>query len=153
MPAIAKFDLLDVVTGQRYSLDSFGNKDRATRHVYLALSLCRTREQNLPDWDMIIRRQIWGSSLSAVMMPRTIPDDAPPKLKEMAVRLGFTFPFCHDETQRSRRPIARPAPQSSIFIEIVIWPTMDSSMTAAPVTTSRSYRSRSPYSHPSRAQW
>ncbi|MFY4728045.1 thioredoxin family protein, partial [Nitrospira sp. BLG_2] len=27
------------------------------------------------------------------------PDDAPPKLKEMAARLGFTFPFCHDETQ------------------------------------------------------
>ena len=31
--------------------------------------------------------------------PISYPDDAPPKLKEMALRLGFAFPFCHDETQ------------------------------------------------------
>ena len=31
--------------------------------------------------------------------PISYPDDAPPKLKEMALRLGFPFPFCHDETQ------------------------------------------------------
>lgn len=30
---------------------------------------------------------------------KNYPDDAPPKLKEMAIRLGFMFPFCHDETQ------------------------------------------------------
>jgi len=27
------------------------------------------------------------------------PDDAPEKLKEMAEELGFTFPFCYDESQ------------------------------------------------------
>ncbi len=31
--------------------------------------------------------------------PINYPDDATPRLKEMAVRLGLTFPFCHDETQ------------------------------------------------------
>ena len=31
--------------------------------------------------------------------PVQYPDDAPPRLKEMAERLGFTFPFCFDETQ------------------------------------------------------
>jgi hypothetical protein len=31
--------------------------------------------------------------------PAQYPDDAPPRLKEMAERLGFTFPFCFDETQ------------------------------------------------------
>ena len=31
--------------------------------------------------------------------PISYPDDAPPKLKEMALHLGFPFPFCHDETQ------------------------------------------------------
>ncbi|NEP29227.1 thioredoxin family protein, partial [Moorena sp. SIO3I6] len=29
------------------------------------------------------------------------PDDAPDKLKEMAQELGFTFPFCHDQTQET----------------------------------------------------
>ena len=27
------------------------------------------------------------------------PDDAPASLKEMALELGFTFPFCYDESQ------------------------------------------------------
>lgn len=27
------------------------------------------------------------------------PDDAPAKLREMATELGFTFPFCYDESQ------------------------------------------------------
>lgn len=27
------------------------------------------------------------------------PDDAPPRLKEMAAELGFVFPVCHDESQ------------------------------------------------------
>jgi AhpC/TSA family protein len=31
--------------------------------------------------------------------PVQYPDDAPPRLKEMAERLGFTFPFCFDDTQ------------------------------------------------------
>jgi len=31
--------------------------------------------------------------------PASYPDDAPPRLREMAERLGFTFPFCFDETQ------------------------------------------------------
>jgi thiol-disulfide isomerase/thioredoxin len=31
--------------------------------------------------------------------PATYPDDAPDRLKEMAQRLGFRFPYCFDETQ------------------------------------------------------
>lgn len=31
------------------------------------------------------------------------PDDAPPRLKEMAGRLGFTFPLCFDETQETAK--------------------------------------------------
>ncbi|MEO5864971.1 MAG: thioredoxin family protein, partial [Nitrospiraceae bacterium] len=31
--------------------------------------------------------------------PVQYPEDAPPRLKEMAERLGFSFPFCFDETQ------------------------------------------------------
>jgi peroxiredoxin len=29
----------------------------------------------------------------------SFPDDAPPKLKEMAETLGFRFPYCYDESQ------------------------------------------------------
>jgi len=31
------------------------------------------------------------------------PDDAPDKLKEMAQELGFTFPFCYDESQETAK--------------------------------------------------
>ncbi len=31
--------------------------------------------------------------------PVQYPEDAPARLKEMAERLGFTFPFCFDESQ------------------------------------------------------
>ena len=31
--------------------------------------------------------------------PTQYPDDAPPRLKEMAERVGFTFPLCFDDTQ------------------------------------------------------
>ena len=31
------------------------------------------------------------------------PDDAPASLKEMALELGFTFPFCYDESQAVAR--------------------------------------------------
>src|SRR3989304_2635263 len=31
--------------------------------------------------------------------PAVQPEDAPDRLKQMAERLGFTFPFCFDETQ------------------------------------------------------
>ncbi len=33
----------------------------------------------------------------------TYPDDAPDKLAEQAVAVGFTFPYCYDETQEVAR--------------------------------------------------
>jgi peroxiredoxin len=44
-----------------------------------------------------------GKSLGIVAIssndPAVQPEDAPDRLKQMAERLGFTFPFCFDETQ------------------------------------------------------
>jgi peroxiredoxin len=34
------------------------------------------------------------------------PEDAPPSLREMAAELGFTFPYCFDETQDVARAYA-----------------------------------------------
>lgn len=94
------FQLRDVVTGQTYSLDSFTDK-----RALLVMFICRHCpyvvhvEQELAKIGRDYQKTDMGiiaiSSNDAV----GYPDDAPPKLKEMAQRLGFTFPFCHDESQ------------------------------------------------------
>lgn len=98
--AAPSFSLPDVVNGQTYSLDSFSDKI-----ALLVMFICRHCpyvvyiEQELAR----LGRDYHGTGLGIVAIssndPISYPDDAPPKLKEMAVRLGFTFPFCHDETQ------------------------------------------------------
>ncbi|CUS35455.1 conserved hypothetical protein [Candidatus Nitrospira nitrosa] len=94
------FDLQDVVTGQRYSLDSF-----ATRTGLLVMFICQHCpyvvhvEQELARLGHDYQETNLGIIAISSNDSKNYPDDAPPKLKEMAIRLGFTFPFCHDETQ------------------------------------------------------
>ena len=94
------FNLLDVVTGERYSLDSF-----ATKTGLLVMFICRHCpyvvhvEQELARLGHDYRETNLGIIAVSSNDSKNYPDDAPPKLKEMAIRLGFTFPFCHDETQ------------------------------------------------------
>jgi len=94
------FALRDVVSGQMYSLDSFTGKT-----ALLVMFLCRHCpyvvhvEQEIAK----IGRDYWDAGLGIVGIssndPVQYPDDAPPRLKEMAERLGFSFPFCFDESQ------------------------------------------------------
>ncbi|MBI3806296.1 MAG: thioredoxin family protein [Nitrospirae bacterium] len=94
------FALRDVVRGQIYSLDSFTGKT-----ALLVMFLCRHCpyvvhvEQGIAK----IGRDYLDTGLGIIGIssndPAQYPDDAPPRLKEMAERLGFTFPFCFDETQ------------------------------------------------------
>ena len=94
------FELREVVSGQTYSLSSFSDKT-----ALLIMFICRHCpyvvhvEQELAK----IGRDYLNTGLGILAIssndPAGYPDDAPPKLKEMAQRLGFTFPFCHDETQ------------------------------------------------------
>ncbi|MBL8076227.1 MAG: thioredoxin family protein [Nitrospira sp.] len=94
------FVLHDVVTGQRYALDSFTAKTGL-----LVMFICRHCpyvvhvEQELAKIGLDYRETGLGIIAISSNDPINYPDDAPPKLKEMAVRLGFTFPLCHDETQ------------------------------------------------------
>jgi peroxiredoxin len=94
------FALHDVVSGQRYSLDSF-----ATKTGLLVMFICRHCpyvvhvEQELARLGRDYRDTSLGIIAISSNDPINYPDDAPPQLKEMAVRLGLTFPFCHDETQ------------------------------------------------------
>ena len=94
------FGLPDVVTGQRYSLDSFTAKTGL-----LVMFICRHCpyvvhvEHELAKLGQDYQDTNLGIIAISSNDPISYPDDAPPKLKEMAQRLGFTFPFCHDETQ------------------------------------------------------
>ena len=94
------FDLPDVVTGQRYSLDSFTAKTGL-----LVMFICRHCpyvvhvEHELAKLGQDYQDTNLGIIAISSNDPITYPDDAPPRLREMAVCLGFTFPFCHDETQ------------------------------------------------------
>ena len=94
------FSLRDVVSGQIYSLDSFTGKT-----ALLVMFICHhcPYVQHVEQELARIGRDYRDTDLGIVAIssndPEQYPDDAPPQLKEMAERLGFTFPFCFDETQ------------------------------------------------------
>jgi peroxiredoxin len=94
------FSLRDVVRGQTYSLDSFAGKT-----ALLVMFICRHCpyvehvEEELARIGHDYRDTALGIIGISSNDPAQYPDDAPPRLKEMAERLCFTFPFCFDETQ------------------------------------------------------
>jgi peroxiredoxin len=94
------FALRDVTSGQSYSLDSF--RDKA---ALLVMFICRHCpyvvhvEQELAKIGRDYRDSALGIVAISANDPAAYPDDAPLKLREMAGRLDFTFPFCFDETQ------------------------------------------------------
>ena len=94
------FTLHDVVGGQSYSLDSFAEKT-----ALLILFICRHCPYVVHvEYEIAkLERDYIDARLGIVGIssndPAQYPDDAPPGLKEMAERVGFTFPLCFDETQ------------------------------------------------------
>jgi peroxiredoxin len=94
------FSLRDVVSGRTYSLDSFSGKT-----ALLVMFICRHCpyvvhvEQELAKIGREYRDTPLGMLAVSSNDPVSYPEDAPPRLKEMAERLGFTFPLCFDETQ------------------------------------------------------
>jgi len=94
------FSLRDVVSGQIYSLDSFADKT-----ALLVMFICRHCpyvvhvEHGIAKMGRDYKETGLGIIGISSNDPVQYPDDAPPRLKEMAERLGFTFPFCFDETQ------------------------------------------------------
>jgi len=88
------------VSGQVYSLESFTGKT-----ALLVMVICRHCpyvvhvEQEIAKIGRDYRDTNLGIIAISSNDPGHYPDDAPSKLKEMAERLPFTFPFCFDETQ------------------------------------------------------
>ncbi len=94
------FALPDVVTQKMVTLNAAAG-EKGT----LVMFICRhcPYVQHVQDELARLGRDYAGKGIGLVAISSNdadhYPDDAPEKLKEMAVRLGFKFPFLHDESQ------------------------------------------------------
>jgi peroxiredoxin len=95
------FRMLDVVSGSTISLDTFAGKK-----ALLVMFICRHCPFVVHVKNELVRlgNDYEGKAVGIVAVSSNdadvYPDDAPASLKEMALELGFRFPFCHDETQQ-----------------------------------------------------
>lgn len=98
--AAPDFQLFDVVSGRRVSLADFQGKDGL-----LVMFICRHCpfvkhvQQELARLGRDYAQQSLGVVAISSNDAQAYPGDAPGSLREMASELGFTFPYCYDETQ------------------------------------------------------
>lgn len=98
--AAPDFQLPDVVSGRSIALSDFRSKDGL-----LVMFICRHCpfvkhvQQELARIGKDYAQQPLGIVAISSNDAKAYPDDAPESLREMASELGFTFPFCYDETQ------------------------------------------------------
>jgi peroxiredoxin len=94
------FSLLEVVSGKKVSLEDFAGKK-----ALLLMFICRhcPYVQHVKKELAKIGKDYAQKNLGTVAISSNdiskYPDDAPARLKEMAVELGFNFLFCYDESQ------------------------------------------------------
>ena len=94
------FKLPDVVSGKTISLSAFNGKK-----ALLVMFICRhcPYVQHIKEGLAKLGKDYANSPLGIVAISandaENYPDDSPPQLKAMAQELGFTFPFCYDESQ------------------------------------------------------
>lgn len=101
------FSLPDVVSGKTISLKTFAGKK-----TLLVMFICRhcpyvdhVKEELARIGQDYLSR---GAGIVAVSSndAKNYPDDRPERLKDMAGKLAFSFPFCYDETQGTARAYA-----------------------------------------------
>lgn len=134
------FSLRDVVNGQIYRLDSFNEKA-----AFLVMFICRHCPYVVHVEQEIARigRDYADAGLGLIAISsndtKSYPDDAPPRLKEMAERLAFSFPFCCDDTQEVAKAYrAVCTPDFSCSTGSVDWCIEANWTTHVPATTGRS---------------
>lgn len=94
------FALPDVVTGKTVRL-----KDFAAGKPLLVMFICRHCPYVVHVREELARigKDYSGKGVEIIAISsndvENYPDDAPDKLKAMAVECGFVFPFCYDESQ------------------------------------------------------
>lgn len=98
------FQLPDVVSGKMISLSTFTGKQ-----ALLVMFICQhcpfvkhIKEELARLGNDYVNRNLGIVAISANDVSN-YPDDAPDKLKAMAQELGFTFPFCYDESQETTK--------------------------------------------------
>lgn len=98
------FSLADVVSGRPVSLSNFQGKKGL-----LVMFICRhcPYVQHIKEELACLGKDYAKKDIGIMAISSNdasnYPDDAPPKLKEMAEELGFNFPFCYDESQTVAR--------------------------------------------------
>ncbi len=94
------FRLPDLTTGEMITLDHF-----AGSRVLLVMFICRhcPYVQNIQNELVRLLRDYAEGPLGIVAIAsndaEAYPEDGPASLREMAAELGFSFPFCYDESQ------------------------------------------------------
>ena len=100
--AAPDFRLPDVVSGKTISLATFAGKK-----ALLVMFICRHCPYVVHVKDELARlgkdyaKKDAGIVAISANDAANYPDDAPEQLKAMAQELGFTFPFCYDESQET----------------------------------------------------
>jgi peroxiredoxin len=98
------FSLPDVVSGRTVSLRDFEG-----RKALLVMFICRhcPYVKHVQEELARLGRDYQGHDVGIVAISSNDaeehPEDAPASLKEMAAELGFTFPFCYDESQETAK--------------------------------------------------
>lgn len=102
--AAPSFRLPDVVSGELVSLDRFRGKK-----ALLVMFICRHCpyvkhvQGELARLGEDYAQKELGMVAISSNDASAYPDDAPESLREMALELGFRFPFCYDESQETAR--------------------------------------------------
>ena len=101
------FDLQDVVSGNQINLKNFEDKK-----ALLVMFICKHCPYVKYTQSEIakIDRDYKDKSLGIVAMSAndasSYPEDGPKGMKEQAQELGFTFPYCYDESQETAKAYA-----------------------------------------------
>ncbi len=94
------FDLPDVVSGRRISLQSFqGQKALLIMFICQHCPYVQHIKAELARLGRDYASQGLGLAAVSSNDAQTYPDDAPERLKAFAQKEGFDFPFCYDESQ------------------------------------------------------
>jgi peroxiredoxin len=98
------FHLPDAVSGETVSLDTFAGK-KALLVMFICNHCPFVKHVNAE----LVRlgNDYAGSELGIVAISANdadnYPDDSPENLKKTAQELGYTFPYCHDESQETAK--------------------------------------------------
>ena len=98
------FSLLDVVSGKMISLAAFaGKKALLVMFICCHCPYVQHVKQELTRLGKDYANKEVGIVAISANDAANYPDDAPEQLKAMAKALGFTFPFCYDESQQTAK--------------------------------------------------